>query len=264
MENLKKRTQDVYHKFFDELNVEYDKGNTIGLTGSGLWKNAPKDRELRFATMPHIGENYLNAPKKVLFVGYDIGNDEIGKIQSFEDRHFSSVDLTKIKSPHIAGTYMETLYIFSQFDDKYKEIWSYFSECTSPNDSTLRNAADKIHLDSNLLSYVAQTNLYKFVTVGRGKANESGSKNGRRGASDRDWFGYREEIENLLIEEIKILKPDIIWFQGLYTINDSIWKKMVANCNWSMSKYHSYHPADFKHGSNTPKYISEIISMEVK
>lgn len=254
LEQLREELKSLYDGFFTDNGID---------PITGIWKNAPKGKNLRFATMPHIGFNYVEAPKKILFVGYDIGNDERGKLQSFDERDFSCLDLSKL-NPHIAGTYLETLYLFAQSNDTYKEKWEYFMNSQSPNVSVVRDSVGKIDLDANMLSNVALTNLHKFVTVARGSENDLKEVEGRRGASDRDWFGLRSKIEDLLIGEIKILKPDIIWFQGLYTINDSIWNKMVAVCDWEMYKYHSYHPSDFNKGRNTPRYISSVNGMKVE
>lgn len=255
LEQLREEIKSLYDGFF-----AYNEIDPI----TGIWKNAPEGRNLRFATMPHIGFNYVEAPKKILFVGYDIGNDEVGKLQSFNERDFGCLDLSKL-NPHIAGTYLETLYLFAQSDDTYKEMWEYFMNSQSPNKSVIRYSVGKIDLDANMLSNVALTNLHKFVTIGRGKKNDLGKVEGRKGALDRDWFGIRSKIEDLLIGEIKILKPDIIWFQGKNAINQSIWDKMVAVCDWEMSKYHSDHPSYYgKIKANTPQYICSVNGKKVK
>ncbi len=245
LKQLREQIQERYNGFYDKLGVD-------SLTG--IWKNAPQGRELRFATMPHIGVNFHNAPLKILFVGYDMGMDENGTIQTFEDRSagFVNMDLYNLKSPYNAGTYIATLMLFARYEVAYRDAWNYFAEIESPNDFAIRNAKKDVVLDPNLLSNVAQTNLHKFVTVNREL---------RTGAGDRSWFGQREEIECLLIDEIKILKPNVIFFQGS-TINDSIWEKLLSICDWKMEKFHALHPSSPK--ANTPAYVKKLKGMEVK
>jgi hypothetical protein len=262
--NHSKKTTDLeieistlYRDFFDELDIEYDKSNTEEFSGTGIWSKAPNDKNLRFATMPHIGENYADAKIKVLFVGLDIGNDEAYKNNAFlkfADRRSSFGEIHKLtKQHHVAGTYLESLFLFRE---EYPDLWNAALQYSGNNLATINHLLKTGLLPTDLFSYIAQTNLYKFVTIGR---------NGREGNIDRKYFQKVSVINKLLLDEIKILKPNIIWFQG--SINEKVFSKLkvvASEIDSDIIIYRAYHPSQGRKCKNsdfipnTPQYINGL------
>lgn len=178
----------LYDEFFRKMNIDPQ---------SGLWKDAPENAPVRFASMPYIGDDYAEAPVKILFAAYDLGNDELSgsdRIQTFEERHDAVV--SNPSSLHIAGTYVTTLCLLK---DQYADEWNrILTNETKSNIAVIKNSPDGV------LEHVAMTNRWKFVTVNRIQ---------RQGSSDRVYRNKQAEVE-LFYKEIEILNPDIVWFQG--------------------------------------------------
>lgn len=173
-QKLKAQIQERYNCFYKKMGIDTD---------TGIWNKSPQGKKLRFATMPHIGENYHNAPKKILFVGLDIGRDEqkveynLDIITNFQYRRGCFVlEKFKIPNPHVSGMMIDTLYLLKT---KYEDIWNE----VFVNLSNIQNRSVINRLQStfpiSILDYVSQTNFYKFVTVGR---------KDRTGATDRAFF----------------------------------------------------------------------------
>lgn len=252
MEELKYRIQELYNEFFQ-------KNETDPITG--IWNGDADGRKLRFATMPHIGENYGKAPIKILFVGLDVGRDEhkveskIDIISSFEYRSdcFANTKINKAPNAHTAGTFIASLHLLQ---DKYKEVYSKVEkdfmdmQCRAVV-KRLKKAFPRENLD--VLSNVALVNYYKYVTVGREK---------RVGNEDRHTsFNYipKINIDNLFLSEIEILNPNIIWFQSNDFMGYDIFKKLKAMGKQIIA---TYHPSYLR--ANSPRYISEQIQKQLK
>lgn len=126
----------------------------------GLWKDTPENAPVRFASTPYIGNNCAEAPVKILFAAYDLGNDESNdteRIQTFEERHDAVV--SNPSSPHIAGTYVTTLCLLKeQYADEWNRI---LANETKVNILVIRDFPEGV------LEHVAMTNRWKFVTVHR-------------------------------------------------------------------------------------------------
>jgi hypothetical protein len=238
----------LYNKFF--------KKNKIDLN-TGIWNNSKIDRELRFATMPHIGDNYSSTQIKILFVGLDIGEDEYDRLQTFDERR-NNVSMPNDeffqKNPHMSGTYIETLCLLK---DYYFNEWTHVHNMRDyQNRSVLLELKDILPI--NLLRNTAQTNYYKFVTKGR--------VNRRQGASDRDHFGISNEIKKLFLDEVEILNPDIIWFQGNDFKDYEVFKELKEKtCKRIIN---AYHPSSFIKKeffgevakTNTPHYTELVVN----
>lgn len=194
LRSIERQISKLYSEFFKENGI-----NSI----DGIWTNAPNERKLRFASMPHIGEKYCSAKIKIMFVGLDIGADEKSRIQTFEERRgFSqSCDNFFSKNAHISGTYIETLCLLK---NQYQKEWHEVYNIKDKQNRTVLRSLSNI-LPTDLLQYITLTNYYKFVTIERIN---------RKGQSDRDHFGLPLAIKKLFLDEVEILKPDIIWFQG--------------------------------------------------
>ena len=149
--------------------------------------------------MPHIGPKYGEATTKILFVGLDIGKDEVWSIQTFSDRCASLCSWPS--NAHMFGTYMEALYFLRPAE------WTVVMErCRDlTNQRALEYISKEYPSVLELGNYFALTNYYKFVTEGKSK---------RSGGENRQDYDIAALTDEILQKEIEILKPDIIWFQG--------------------------------------------------
>ncbi len=198
MDNYEKSILEKYQEFFFQ-------NKCITKTGKLRGKNK------RFASYPFLGDNY-GKTKKLLFIGMDIGKDE-RELISLNDRRSDIQDLYICGfNHHIAGTYFLTLYYLKE-ELGLTKYWKESSKQDKFSASILNNSENKnsdhlfpLHGRLNLLSYVALTNYYKFVTVDR---------ENRSGDQDRVHVLDQAIEERLLVDEVDILKPDIILFQGL-------------------------------------------------
>ena len=207
-----------------------------------------KDQTRKLATYPYIGSKYGKA-KRILIVGFDIGNDECkGEICSLEHRNQIETNNLREVNPHIGGTYFTALNFLKE-DLNLQVFWedAKSTKYGKTFNSILRKV--KSHPIENPLSYIAITNFYKYVTVGR--------ETSRRGDFDRIFIDREREIK-LFLSEIEALNPEIIFFQSIgfqnldKTVKDLLLKKNVKI-------YYAYHPSDFSQaGANIPEnYFSK-------
>lgn len=224
------RIKKLYRNFFKELDIN---------PNSGVLKH---NKKRKFATYPYIGSKY--AHDKILFIGLDIGRDEMWGIKGFEkrredieqsewpDEHSQKISM----NPHIAGLYISTIYLLKRRSlTRIRNEKSYIA--------SVRKFKEKC--DDNLLPRVALTNLHKFVTVGRNK---------RAGGKDRR-FESEEHEKQLLFDEIKIFAPKIIIFQTKHRRYAKL-IKALKKLNKRIQICMAPHPAC--RGYNTPKtYINE-------
>ena len=184
----RERVESIYRKFCRQFGVNIENGVLNERTN------------LKFATMPYIGSNYFLARKRLLFVGMDIGKDETpGKIQSLEERRVA-IECDVNFNPHIAGTFCTALYYLKTEYD-WEDVWDKFSSYPTYSQAT----KVQHHKDGeNPISFVALTNLHKFVTIDR---------ENRTGDVDRK-FLEKEVEESWLLKEIKLLRPDIVFLQS--------------------------------------------------
>ena len=245
-DSIKSQISEAYLNFFHEQRIDLK---------TGIWMNAPHNRELRFACMPHIGSKYgLGVSNRggrlprILFVGQDIGCDD-GKLLSFKEREINNINLQKL-NPHIAGTYIAILKIFKH---EYPEAYSLIDNMRGNiNTTAVKVNADELPQD--LLDYVVLTNFYKFVTVGRGK-----EKKEMKDDMDRQYFRIKKKILDLFRKEILVFKPDIVWFQGSvtdenYKIIEDVMNQLGSGC----SVYRTYHPSGWKYGQNKVDYTLDF------
>ena len=186
---LRRGLEGAYCEFFQSMKINRK---------TGLLKH-PSDKKC--ATYPYIGSQY-GSSRKVLFVGIDIGDDrKCGGIQSFESRRKSIEEkLLFTHNKHIAGTYIEALY-FLRDRLGWSDCWNSIAQLQTYKD-VLDVSSDL--LAENPLSYIALTNYYKFVTKGSPKKSD---------AQNRRYICAQAE-KDLFKEEVRILDPEIIMFQG--------------------------------------------------
>ncbi len=215
-----------YLKFFEEFKINQT---------SGILEDYPS---LKFATMPHIGSNYEEAKFKILFVGQDIGKDETTNyFQDFDERN-QSVEKESNFNPHIAGTYSSALYLLKDYFN-WESVWEEHNSYPTYSQAT----KSIIHKENeNPLSFVALTNLHKFVTAKREH---------RAGDSDRK-FVKREVEEEILLREVEALKPNLVLFQGKWPSDVTIEKIKSKKIQVILARHPSYRT---KNGRKPDVYI---------
>lgn len=190
---IQEKIKKLYQDFFNTLSI-------INKTGELVINN----HFYKFATYPFIGSNYVNAKKRILFVGLDIGADETpGYVQSFKERsnNIETYPIEK-KNPHIAGTYISALYFLKDEYDWEKE-WNLTIKYPTCQQALKYLKGELSNISP--LSNISLVNYFKFVDKGRD--NRAGNKN-------RKYINELEE-NKLFIEEIKLFQPDLLIFQSL-------------------------------------------------
>lgn len=219
----------LYQNFFKEFDID-------PLTG--ILNNHPDEK---FVTMPYIGSEYYTAKIKILFVGLDVGKDETpGRFQNLEQRR-DNIACDIDFNPHIAGTYCTALFLLK---DEYgwQNEWDNF--CTYDTYSQATKIQNHKN-GENPLSFVSLTNLHKFVTIDR--VNRSGNENRK--------FLNEELEEGLLLDEIEILSPNIILFQGKLPSPNILKKIEEKNIEIFFAPHPSYR---LKDGRNPQNYVQQL------
>ena len=211
-----------------------------------------------------LGEKYLSSPKKIMFIGLDLGSDEcVGnntyhrfatkwkaiKIDSWND---------KVYGHHLAGSYMIALYVLKEWILEYKECWD--NTISTVSDRQNKWVTNHLGIDNSLpvdvWDRLAFTNLHKFVTIERKK---------KGGGQDRKWIDEGLE-KSLLKQEIALLNPDVIICQGYegYSFikncaNDRIVIPTAhpSSCKIPKSEIDKYNPQTVKYSEAKGKRIIE-------
>lgn len=250
MKNLENELNMVYDAFFNDLNIE---------KSSGVVNNIEKNR--RFATKIAIGENYLNAKMKILFVSLDIGKDEnfVEKkeniFQDFEQRRNSVCGNGNLqdKNPHMAGVYGTALYFLKENND-----WENSWQLLESKNNFFREILVSNHnnLPQDVLSNISLINFYNFVTVGR---------EARTGGNDRNFINEKKELQ-LLTDIIKTVNPDVIIVQSK-TLKNYFKNIIKPNISDKIDIYIGYHPSVFGRGikyRNPKKYIDNLLNEKIQ
>jgi len=223
---IKKR----YSLFFKESNIH---------SASGILKS---NKKIKFPSYPYIGSKYNK--EKILFVGLDMGRDEKPKsILKFEPRRRRvEIELfndLKQMNTHIAGIFITTAYLLKRHWHEIEMARSYKAAVGKFKEKS----------DKNPLSYVALTNLHKFVTVGR---------TNRTGGTDRKYY-FKDAEEQLLLDEIKIFDPRTIIFQSKNKFS-KLFLKRVREQNKKARIIVAYHPSC--RGLHTPaEYVKKFVKI---
>lgn len=251
---IKKSITNIYEEYFFKDNF-VDKNTGI----------VEIDKSRKLATFPYIGSKYGKS-KRILIVGFDIGKDEtLGTIQTLDERN-KSIEKSDLRglNPHIGGTYFTSLYFLKDVLD-LNDFWE--DTKSTKYGKTFNTILRKVpsHPIENPLSYIAMTNFYKYVTVGRGIKNiEDGKvKKSRKGNFDRKFIDREREI-NLFLAEIEVLNPEIIFFQSFdfRNLDSKIKDKLLEK---GVKLFYAYHPSDFSEtGGNIPENYFSKRTFELK
>lgn len=249
-ETLKQELDNLFHKFFEDMEINKETGIV-------------KDSNKRFSGYPYIGEKYVEAPVKILFIPLDTGVDELKekntyhKFESRAEKVTPNKDAKHVFNPHIAGLYATTVCLLKEELESAKDCWGLLDTDTKGETTStkINNLWKNLNEEQkNLLSYVAYTNRYNFVTIERPEDKRSGGK-------DRTWLNKDKERE-LLLSEIEIFNPDIIVFQGKAGINNCNTKKLEEK----YTVFEAYHPSYWPRGTkklglNELEYIKETFNI---
>jgi len=233
----------VYDIFFNELNIDKN---------SGKVNNINNNR--RFATKIAIGNNYINAKKKILFVSLDIGKDENFDENTFQDFEKRRISVTQQipSNPHMAGVYGTALFFLKDFYD-WQDSWNIFESNTNFFREILNSHYND--LPQEVLSNISLINFFNFVTVGR---------EARTGGNDRNFINEKKELA-LLTDIIKTINPDIIIVQSK-TLKNYFKNIIKPNISDKIDIYIGYHPS-VRFGlieyRNPKKYVENLLEGKI-
>ena len=235
---LQEQIKSLYDDFFNDLKIDKQTGIVIGT-------------DKRFSGFPYIGTNYINAPIKILFIALDTGADECdNNYHDFDSRRGRIPQIDKFRS-HLAGLYATALYILKNdlgYQEAWDTLWSYRDKYKIAK--AIRSVSDSLPKD--LLDYVSYVNRYRFVTINR-------PDDKRRGGKDRKWIDAKRESE-LLLAEIDVFSPDIIFFQGKH----GLWNCKVEELKKKYKVVVLNHPSCWQRGADKLQYIVDEIESQIK
>ena len=238
MTKIENELKELYDCFFLNMRIEPTSGKVA-------------DSNMRFTGYPYVGQNYSKAPIKLLFVSLDVGADECGDsdtFHSFKDRQDIFPEGQLDFNPHIAGIYATTLFIMKNemgWTRAWDALWS--QRDTHKNAKAIRMSYD--FLPKDLMSYIAYDNRFHFVTINRGR---------RTGGKDRHYLNATIEGQ-LLLDEIEILSPDVIVFQG----KDGLWNCHIEELRKTHRVVVAYHPSCYQYHADKLQYIVESIAPQL-
>lgn len=261
------RLRERYKILLEELDIK-DNG-ILGKISNPRYK----DQKLRFSGFPYIGSKYSIAKKKIIFVGLDIGEDECRVDNTFHDFNSrrkciagSEEGCTTLGyNDHISGTYTMALFLLQKYyswEDSWNNVLSFQDITSKTVINRLQNS-----LPTEVLDYISLTNIHKFVSLCRGcnvdkdrpkcwtqRCLDEKKKVTRTGGDNRKWYNKQEEIK-MFVDEIKILEPDLVFFQGSAAkLNDVIIAEINSFCDICIA----YHPSAWSVGANKAYYANKI------
>lgn len=228
---MKEKIIELYESFFENMSINPKTGSL--------------NKTLKFETYPYIGSKFETSDLRIMFVGLDIGKEELkNEIQSLDYRR-SQIEADFKFNPHIAGTYTSALFLLKdnyKWDSSWENIIKY---STSSQATKIKQHKD----NENPLSFIALSNFFKFVDKER--INRSGDKNRK--------FINQELETKLFINEVKILCPNIIVIQGNTTPSIQIVNEFKG-LNIKILK--APHPSNRKKGGRHPlNYVNDFIEL---
>jgi len=195
--DVKRRLESIYARFFSDLGVDDRTGEVHSTRRPGL----PPRPALRFSTWPHVGSRYgEDGHRRILFVGKQWGHDpgylqSLGQAQEWVER---TAPLPG--NPHIPGTCVSALrWLPARYG--WDEVKSQERSCTA----VMKDRGRWWKARDNPLAFVALTNVFKFVPVGKVKRDSKGALR----------HVDKQAEERLLVNEIlDCFRPDVVLFQS--------------------------------------------------
>lgn len=194
MQELENQIKGVYKHFFKTYGID----NISGIIA--------KDTAVRFAGYPYVGRKYLEAKKRVLFYGLDLGSDECAnnevKYHTIETRREPGRVLGKDGIVGWHHNVIGAIYRISLGLLKDDHHFDGFDAMKGFEDRTPKYALRRVGglVSDDVLNYIVFSNSFKFVSDGRKL---------KSGGQDRIYY----DIE-ILKREVDILKPNIVVVMG--------------------------------------------------
>lgn len=225
VEGLLDQLEARYAEFFADMAVDPATGL---LKGREAWK---------IACYPHVGTKYGSDPEvnRVLVfglnVGYDMNPDGIWTTDEWREGLEPQEKVQTGFNPHIAGTYFTML----RYGCPPEWGWERFRHSRDSCQVLLRKGEDLP--SENPLSYLAFSNIYKWAW--RGAENTLQQKSTQR-------FLDRTKEAELILDEIRILDPDIVILQSSRFAHDSFGPIMNAIDRLTGKAYVLVHPSHYR------------------
>lgn len=225
VEGLANQLEARYAGFFEDMGVDPATGLLKGREG---WK---------IACYPHVGTKYGSDPEvnRVLVfglnVGYDMNPEGIWTTDEWQEGLEPQEKVQTGFNPHIAGTYFAML----RYGCPPKWGWERFQNSKDSCQVLLRKGEGLP--SQNPLSYLAFSNIYKWVW--HGAENTSQQKSTQR------FLDRTKEVE-LILDEIRILDPDIVVLQSSRFARHHFGPTMTAIDHLTGKAYVLVHPSHYR------------------
>ena len=225
VEGLVAKLEARYAKFFEKMGVDPATGL---LKGREAWK---------IACYPHVGTKYGSDPQvnRVLVfglnVGYDMNPDGIWTTDEWREGLEPQEKARTGFNPHIAGTYFTML----RYGCPPKWGWERFRNSRDSCQVLLRKGEGLP--SENPLSYLAFSNIYKWAW--------HGAENTLQQKSTQRFLDRTKEVE-LILDEVRILDPDIVVLQSSRFAQDSFGPIMNAIDRLTGKAYVLVHPSHYR------------------
>lgn len=225
VEGLVAKLEARYAEFFQDMGVDPATGL---LKGREAWK---------IACYPHVGTKYGSDPEvnRVLVfglnVGYDMNPDGIWTADEWREGLEPQEKVRTGFNPHIAGTY------FTMLRYGCPPEWGW-ERCRNSRDScqVLLRKGEGLPSE-NPLSYLAFSNIYKWAW--------HRAENTLQQKSTQRFRDRTKEVE-LILDEIRILDPDIVVLQSSRFAHHSFGPIMNAIDRLTGKAYVLVHPSHYR------------------
>ena len=225
VEGLVAKLKARYAEFFNAMGVDPATGL---LKGREAWK---------IASYPHVGTKYGSDPEvnRILVfglnVGYDMNPDGIWTTDEWREGLEPQEKVRTGFNPHIAGTYFTML----RYGCPPQWGWARFRNSRDSCQTLLRKG-DGLPSE-NPLSYLAFSNIYKWAW--------HGAENTMQQKSTQRFLDRTKEVE-LILDEIRLLDPDIVVLQSSRFAHDSFGPIMNAIDRLTGKAYVLVHPSHYR------------------
>ena len=225
VEGLAAKLRARYAEFFNAMGVDPATGL---LKGREAWK---------IASYPHVGTKYGSAPEvnRVLVfglnVGYDMNPDGIWTTDQWREGLEPQEKVRTGFNPHIAGTYFTML----RYGCPPEWGWARFRNSRDSCQILLRKGEGLP--SGNPLSYLAFSNIYKWAW--------HGAENTLQQKSTQRFLDRTKEVE-LILDEIRLLDPDIVVLQSSRFTHGSFGPIMNAIDRLTGKAYVLVHPSHYR------------------
>ena len=233
VEKLVTQLEERYAEFFEDMGVD---------PATGLLKGR---EEWKIACYPHVGTKYGSDPQvnRVLVFGLNVGYDmNPAGIWTTDEWRAGLEPQEKVQTgfnPHIAGTYVTML----RYGCPPEWGWERLQHSKHSCQVLLRKGEGLP--SENPLSYLAFSNIYKWAW--QGAENTSQQKRTQR-------FRDRTKEVELILDEIRLLDPDIVILQSARFARQSFGPIMNAIDHLAGKAYVLVHPSH--HDARHPERIT--------